>query len=208
MSYFSTNPIDIELDLTQEDFIQTEIMECLVDAGDLKSESAKAFIYQTLVCSVIAFIMFISKSLARESLIFPLVFFALFLINFLYKYFYGIENELKNNLNHMIESNRNGNVFFTPESGMIRLYDDRAEYLTNENRRYFNYTSIAHIKQTKLLYIFVMKNSREKSMRGFMYMIIPKRCLTEEQIPLMNKLCEEITQRYNLSPWTDISIMD
>lgn len=208
MPDFDREPINIELDLRQEDFIQAEILENLADSLDLKSESLSAFFYQSMVCLVVCAVILISKNIVNEALVFPGVFFVLFLLNFLYKYYYGIQNELNTNLNHIIQSNRKGNVFFTPERGVINLFADRGEYLTNENRRYFNYTNIAHIKNTKLLYVFVMKHSKDKALRGFVYMLIPKRCLSGQQTERLNVLCKFISEKYNLTPWIDNKLFD
>ena len=130
----------------------------------------------------------------------------IFLINFLYTYFLGAKREYNMAVRHLLQ-NKDSHEFFTPERGMICFYEDRAEFLTNEQRRYFDYSLIKNIKIIKHLYIFVMKRSKEKSLRGFVYMVVPRRNLTADEQEKLNTICENIVGKYMLKPWVESNII-
>ena len=102
--------------------------------------------------------------------------------------------------------NKDTQEFFTPERGMVLFYEDRCEYLTNEQRRFFDYDLIKNIKIIKHLYIFVMKRSKEKNLRGFAYMVIPRRNLTDNQKQQMDEICARIVKENDLKEWVKSEI--
>lgn len=208
MAILKENPLHIEIAVEQSDFIQVEMLENVIDSQDLKKETLRTFLIQSAVCFLAAVFFLIQNWVAKEAWWFCLVFFLFFALHFLYNYFYGIQQDLYRNLAHLIQSDAKGNTFFLPEEGMVNFYPEKVEYLTNENRRYFEYNQIAHIKITKLLFIFVMKNSTEKSMRGFQYMVVPKRCLQTSQEEQLNDLCDFIVSTYGLTAWTDTDLFN
>ena len=53
-----------------------------------------------------------------------------------------------------------------------------------------------------------MKRSKEKGLKGFAYMVIPKRNLDEKQERFLDRICTRITEQYSLKPWTDSEILD
>ena len=89
---------------------------------------------------------------------------------------------------------------------MALFYEDKCEYLTNEQRRFFDYDQIKNIKNIKHLYIFVMKRSKEKNLRGFAYMVIPKRNLTGNQMQQMDEICARIVEEKHLEEWVTSDI--
>ena len=86
------------------------------------------------------------------------------------------------------------------------FYENKCEYLTNEQRRFFDYDLIKNIKIIKHLYIFVMKRSKEKSLRGFAYMVIPRRNLTENQQIQLDEICRRIVKEKDLKEWVESRI--
>ena len=103
-------------------------------------------------------------------------------------------------IQHLLES-KDTHEFFTPEKGMVLFFEDRCEYLTNEQRRFFDYDKIKNIKIIKHLYIFVMKKTKDKNLRGFVYMVIPRRNLDLAQQQQLDEICARITQQYELKEW-------
>lgn len=201
-------PFSIEVKLIQEDFIEVEMIENIIDTKQKKKESLKVYIIQSAVIALISAMLFFTSWVAKESLYLALFFWILFTANFAYQYFFGHRNELKMTIKHLIESNQNGNEFFSEEVGFVNFNEKDIELLTNEQRRYFDYELINSIKITKRLYIFVMKNTKEKSLRGFSYMIIPKRDLDHVQKEKLQKICEEIKIEYSLEEWIGTTIFD
>ncbi|MEG1862629.1 MAG: hypothetical protein RR198_03390 [Oscillospiraceae bacterium] len=202
-------PLKIEIDVVQDDFLQVEMLEQYLDSEIERKDALKTFRKQILVLVVISICFFIfPDTIAMESQFLLLGFGILFTVNFVYRYFYGYKNELRLGLNHLLLSNSRGDTFFTPEKGVVFFYSDRCEYLTNEQRRYFSYDKIGHIKITKHLFIFVMKESKEKNMRGFLYMVIPKRNLDECQTENLNQICKEIKGTFKLSQWIGQTVLD
>lgn len=200
-------PLQVELDINQDDFIQVEIMEQQLESIIYKKECLKTFIYQLSALAAASLICFLAREvIAAETQYFILFFAVMFGVNFAYRYFQGYKNEFSMGVNHLL-INRDKS-FFEPEKGIALFYENKCEYLTNEQRRYFDYDKIQHIKQTKHLFVFVMKRSREKNMRGFAYMVIPKRSLNENQIEFLNEICTAIIEKYKLSPWIENSVMD
>lgn len=204
----SLYPLNIEVKLIQEDFIEVELIENIIDANQQRKEALNAYIVQTIMMIGIGAGLFIASWAAKESLYFVLFFWVCFTINFVYRYFFGYRNELKLTMEHLIVSNQNGDEFFLEENGFANFLEENVEFLTNEQRRYFDYTLINNIKITKRLFIFVMKQSKEKGLRGFVYMIIPKRDLTEEQKEALLLFCQDIKQKYSLKEWVEKTIFD
>ena len=85
---------------------------------------------------------------------FPVFFWIIFLIQFVYTYKWGVKREFNMAVGHILQ-NKDTQVFFTPERGMVLFYEDKAEYLTNEQRRYFSYDVIKNIK---IIYLFQQLN--------------------------------------------------
>ena len=96
--------------------------------------------------------------------------------------------------------------FFTAEKGLVYFYENKCEYLTNEQRRFFEYDKIGNIKIIKHLYIFVMKRSKDKSMKGFAYMVIPRRNMNDHQQKQLDEICASIIKKYDLKEWVTSQI--
>lgn len=201
-------PFKIELDVTQDDFIEVEILEQELEAQLWKKSVKKTFIIET---AVIALAMCIIAYMASKgiiimlTLIFPVFFWLIFLIHFIYTYNWGVKREFNMAVQHILQ-NKDTQVFFTPERGMVLFYEDKAEYLTNEQRRYFSYDVIKNIKIIKHLYIFVMKRTKDKNLRGFAYMVIPRRNMNLQEQETLDKICSEIVEKYKLEEWVKSDI--
>jgi len=201
-------PFKIELDVTQDDFIEVEILEQELEAQLWKKSVKKTFIVET---AVIALAMCIIAYMASKgkilmlTLIFPVFFWFIFLFHFIYTYKWGVKREFNMAVQHILQ-NKDTQVFFTPERGMVLFYEDKAEYLTNEQRRYFSYDVIKNIKIIKHLYIFVMKRTKDKNLRGFAYMVIPRRNMNLQEQETLDKICSEIVEKYKLEEWVKSDI--
>ena len=201
-------PFKIELDVTQDDFIEVEILEQELEAQLWKKSVKKTFIIET---AVIAMAMCIIAYMASKgtilmlTLIFPVFFWFIFLFHFIYTYKWGVKREFNMAVGHILQ-NKDTQVFFTPERGMVLFYEDKAEYLTNEQRRYFSYDVIKNIKIIKHLYIFVMKRTKDKNLRGFAYMVIPRRNMSLQEQETLDKICSEIVEKYKLEEWVKSDI--
>ncbi|MEG3029875.1 MAG: YcxB family protein [Oscillospiraceae bacterium] len=204
MSY----PLTVEINLIQEDFIEVEMLENILDAKDVRKEFLRTFMIQSVVSAIAAMGILFNSFIMKETLYFILFFWVIFALNFGYNYFIGYKNELNLTLQHLVVSNQKGNTFFLEEQGFVNLYEDKGEYLTNEQRRYFDYSSISSIKITKRLFIFVMKRSKERNMRGFCYMIVPKRDLSEDKLCGLCQVVDDIKARYSISEWIGKTIFD
>lgn len=201
-------PFKIELDVTQDDFIEVEILEQELEAQLWKKSVKKTFIIET---AVIALAMCIIAYMASKgkilmlTLIFPVFFWFIFLFHFIYTYKWGVKREFNMAVGHILQ-NKDTQVFFTPERGMVLFYEDKAEYLTNEQRRYFSYDVIKNIKIIKHLYIFVMKRTKDKNLRGFAYMVIPRRNMSLQEQETLDKICSGIVEKYKLEEWVKSDI--
>lgn len=196
-------PLKIELSVDQDDFIEVEMLEQELDAQILKKSTVKTFIAETVISLAAAlFVVYLAKKgiILMGTVFFVFGIWIFFLVNFVYNYFWGIKREYNMAVQHLL-LNKDSNSFFTPERGMVLFYEDKCEYLTDEQRRFFNYDMIKHIKIIKHLYIFVMKRSKDKGMRGFAYMVIPKRNLCGNQQRELDEICENIEKKYSLKPW-------
>ena len=196
-------PLIIELNVTQDDFIEVEILEQELDAQLYKKSIKKTFVIETGIIAVIIAIMgsMVSKgSIMAAALAFPAFFWLMFLVHFVYNYKWGIQREFSMGVQHLLQ-NKDSMEFFTAERGMVYFHEDRCEYLTNEQRRFFDYDLIRNIKIIKHLYIFVMKRSKEKSLRGFAYMVIPRRNMDENQQQQLDEICASIIKKYDLKEW-------
>ena len=201
-------PLILELSITQDDFIEVEILEQELDAQLYKKSIRKAFVIETAVIGVIMALMAgmaAKGSIVFAALGFPAFFWLLFLLHFVYNYKWGIDREFNMAVRHLLE-NKDKMEFFTAERGMAYFHEDKCEYLTNEQRRFFDYSLIKNIKIIKHLYIFVMKRSKEKSMRGFAYMVIPRRNLDEMQQQQLDEICASIVKKYDLKEWVTSKI--
>ena len=201
-------PFQIELNVNQDDFIEVEILEQELEAQLWKKSVKKTFIIET---AVIALAMCIIAYMASRgtimmlTLIFPVFFWFIFLFHFIYTYKWGVKREFNMAVQHLLH-NKDSQTFFTAERGMVLFYEDRCEYLTNEQRRFFEYDKIKNIKIIKHLYIFVMKRSKEKNLQGFAYMIIPRRNMTEDDQKKLDEICAGIVQKYDLKEWVKSEI--
>lgn len=201
-------PLQIELNVNQDDFIEVEILEQELDAQLLKKSVVKTFAIETAVMAAAAGLVLyfsLKKIILPRTMLFVAGIWIMFLIHFVYNYFWGIKREFNMSVQHLL-MNKDENEFFKAERGMVFFYEDRCEYLTDEQRRFFDYDLIKNIKIIKHLYIFVMKRSKEKSLRGFAYMVIPKRNLTDAQQQALEEICAQITEKYKLEPWVESGI--
>ena len=196
-------PLQIELNVTQDDFIEVEILEQELEAQLWKESLKKTFIIETAaIALVIAVVMYFANkgTIMMATVWFPVFFWIIFLIQFVYTYKWGVKREFNMAIQHLLES-KDTHEFFTPERGMVLFFEDRCEYLTNEQRRFFDYDKIRNIKIIKHLYIFVMKKTKDKNLRGFLYMVIPRRNLDSAQQQQLDEICARITQQYELKEW-------
>lgn len=201
-------PLILDLSVTQDDFIQVEILEQELDAQLYKKSIKKAFVIETVV--IAAMMVFMAGLVAKgtimsAALVFPAFFWLMFLLHFVYNYKWGIQREFNMGVQHLLE-NKDSLEFFTAEKGLVYFYEDKCEYLTNEQRRFFDYDLIKNIKIIKHLYIFVMKRSKEKSLRGFAYMVIPRRNMDENQQAQLDEICASIVKKYDLKEWVTSQI--
>lgn len=196
-------PFKVELNVTQDDFIEVEILEQELEAQLWKKSLIKTFMWETVaIVLAIAVVLYRASKgiiLARTA-IFPVAFWFIFLLHFVYTYKWGVKREFNMAVQHLLH-NKDSQTFFTPENGMVLFYEDKAEYLTNEQRRFFGYENIKNIKIIKHLYIFVMKRSKEKNLRGFAYMVIPRRNLNENEQEILDGICKGIVEKYDLKEW-------
>ena len=202
-------PLQIDVNITQDDYIQVEILEQELEKKLLLKETKKTFIIETIIMAVVAAgvaVMAAKGIIMYRTLYFVAGIWMIFLINFLYTYFLGAKREYNMAVRHLLQ-NKDSHEFFTPERGMICFYEDRAEFLTNEQRRYFDYSLVKNIKIIKHLYIFVMKRSKEKNLRGFAYMVVPKRNLYPDEEVMLNEICRNIVEKYKLEPWVESEII-
>ena len=202
-------PLQIDVNITQDDYIQVEILEQELEKKLLLKETKKTFIIETIIMAVVAAgvaVMAAKGIIMYRTLYFVAGIWMIFLINFLYTYFLGAKREYNMAVRHLLQ-NKDSHDFFTPERGMICVYQDRAEFLTNEQRRYFDYSLVKNIKIIKHLYIFVMKRSKEKNLRGFAYMVVPKRNLYPDEEIMLNEICRNIVEKYKLEPWVESNII-
>lgn len=203
-------PLEIPLEISQDDYIEVEILEQAIDRDWSREDHRKTFLIQTAACRGLALILLFFRlkgSVAKESVFVVGGIWAFFAVHFFYSYFSGYRRDYDWRVSHMLE-HRNTHTFFTPEKGIVVFYEDRCEFLTNEQRRYFEWSLVQNIKEIRHLFIFVMKRSKEKGLRGFAYMVIPKRCLSEEEETKVRQICRDITERYRLSPWTELDMLD
>lgn len=202
-------PLQIDVNITQDDYIQVEILEQELEKKLLLKETKKTFIIETIIMAVVAAgvaVMAAKGIIMYRTLYFVAGIWMIFLINFLYTYFLGAKREYNMAVRHLLQ-NKDSHEFFTPERGMICFYEDRAEFLTNEQRRYFDYSLVKNIKIIKHLYIFVMKRSKEKNLRGFAYMVVPRRNLYPDEEVMLNEICRNIVEKYKLEPWVESEII-
>ena len=196
-------PLQIELNVTQDDFIEVEILEQELEAQLWKESLKKTFIIETaaIALAIAVVVYFANKGTIMMATVgFPVFFWIIFLIQFVYTYKWGVKREFNMTIQHLLES-KDTHEFFTPERGMVLFFEDRCEYLTNEQRRFFDYDKIRSIKIIKHLYIFVMKKTKDKNLRGFVYMVIPRRNLDSAQQQQLDEICARITQQYELKEW-------
>ncbi len=203
-------PLQLELDISQDDYIEIEILEQELEAKLWKKSIVKTFTLESVI-SLLAVIFLLTVSakgiIATETIFLVPFIWIFFLFHFVYNYYWGVKKEFNMAVSHILK-NKDKHTFFTPERGMAFFYEDRREFLTNEQRRYFGYDKIQNIKIIKHLYIFVMKRSKEKNLRGFAYMVIPKRNLTDIKEKQLNEICGMIVEKYDLKEWFKSDIFD
>ena len=203
-------PFHIELDISQDDFIRAEILEMGADTQIDRREDLISFIAQSFLALAVGVILFITYRKGNAegwTLFLPFLFEAFFRLNFRFNYFSNYKREFRYGVNHLLE-NRADHTFFKPEKGFAEFYPDRCEYLTDRQRRYFGYENIRHIKKTKHDYIFVMKKSKDIYMKGFVYMVIPRRNIDPGKEECFDKICREICEKYDLKPWQTLDVLD
>ena len=202
-------PLKIDVNITQDDYIEVEILEQALDMELWKKSLVKTFAIETAVMAMLSvLIVYLSSRgvIIMRTIYFVLFFYMLFAFHFVYTYFQGAKREFNMAVQHLL-MNKDTNEFFTPEKGMVYFYEDRCEFLTDEQRRYFDYSLIKHIKVIRHLYIFVMKRSKEKNLKGFAYMVIPKRNLYGDEQQALDSICADIIEKYQLKPWVDSDIL-
>ena len=201
-------PFQIELEVNQDDFIEVEILEQELESQLWKVSLKKTFAAETVavVMAICLLLYFSAKgTIVVQSVIFPVFFWFLFLFHFVYTYKWGVKREFNMAVQHLLH-NKDSQTFFTAEKGMVLFFEDRAEYLTNEQRRFFDYDKIKNIKIIRHLYIFVMKRSKEKNLQGFAYMVIPRRNMNEDDQRRLDEICENIVKKYDLKEWVKSEI--
>ena len=201
-------PLIIDLYVEQDDFIEVEILEEELDKEIHKKSMKTAFIIETVMIAAVMAgmaVMATKGMIMSLALIFPAFFWLLFLFHFIYNYKWGIQHDFNMAVQHLLE-NKDSQRFFTSEKGLVYFYEDRCEYLTNEQRRFFEYDKIGNIKIIKHLYIFVMKRSKDKSMKGFAYMVIPRRNMNDHQQKQLDEICASIIKKYDLKEWVTSQI--
>ncbi len=202
-------PLKIDVNITQDDYIQVEILEQELEKQLWLKSIKKTFVIESIVMALVA-VLVVTRA-ARGVIIMETMFFVIgvwliFLFLFVYNYFWGAKMEFNMAVQHLLQ-NKDTHEFFTPENGMIYFYEDKCDFLTNEQRRYFDYSLIKNIKIIKHLYIFVMKRSKEKSLRGFAYMVVPRRNLYPDEEAMLNEICRNIVEKYKLEPWVESNII-
>ena len=100
-------PLIIELNVTQDDFIEVEILEQELDAQLYKKSIKKTFVIETVVIAVIIAIMgvMVAKgSIMAAALAFPAFFWLMFLVHFVYNYKWGIQREFSMGVQHLLQN--------------------------------------------------------------------------------------------------------
>ena len=201
-------PFQIELEVNQDDFIEVEILEQELEAQLSKKSVKTTFIVETVVIALVTALLAVLSAkgiFVYQAIIFPVFFWFLFLFHFVYTYKWGVKREFNMAVQHLL-NNKDSQIFFTAEKGMVLFYEDRCEYLTNEQRRYFDYDKIKNIKIIRHLYIFVMKRSKDKNLQGFAYMVIPRRNMNETAQRRLDEICSNIVKKYDLKEWVNSEI--
>ena len=202
-------PLKIDVNISQDDYIQVEILEQELEAQLWKKSIVKTFIIESVVLALAAVLVMTlaaKKIIVIETMIFVVGAWLIFLFLFVYNYFWGVKREFNLAVQYVLR-NKDTHEFFTPEKGMIYFYEDRCEFLTNEQRRYFDYSLIKNIKVIKHLYIFVMKRSKEKNLRGFAYMVVPRRDMYPDEDAMLAEICDGIVEKYKLEPWVESELL-
>lgn len=203
-----TFPIKVNLDITQDDFIAVDILEQAADIPLAKKAARTNFLIESGVLAGCLCLFFIFKNkIAFEVVYFLAGFWVLFAAHFVYTYFKGIDSEFRLYVTNLLKNSQSGTIY-TPERGEASFWEDKREYLTNEQRRYFDYDKIQFIKETRHLFIFIMKRTKEKNLNGFVWMVLPKRNMTPRQEDDFRQLCRDITEKYGLKEWTDFPLFD
>ena len=200
--------LKVELDVTQDDFIEVEILEQELEAQLWKKSLVKTFVWETVaVLLVIAVVLYRAAKgmIMARTVVFPVFFWFIFLFHFVYTYKWGVKREFNMAVQHLLR-NKDSQIFFTAEQGMVLFYEDKCEYLTNEQRRYFDYDKIKNIKIIRHLYIFVMKRTKDKNLQGFAYMVIPRRNMNETDQHRLDEICGNIVKKYDLKEWVNSEI--
>ena len=201
-------PLHIELNVNQDDFIQVEILEQEKEMQIWKDEIKKGFLIECIVMAVLACVVFnlVSKgTVVKRTMYFVWGIWLILGAHSGYNYFSGAKREFNMAVQHLL-TNKDTNEFFTAEKGMVLFFEDRCEYLSNEQRRFFDYSHIKHIKTTRHLYIFVMRKSKDKKLKGFAYMVIPRRNMDEGQQNMLDEICSGIIEKYKLEEWVTSDI--
>lgn len=202
-------PLKIDVNITQDDYIEVEILEQELEKQLWLKSIKKTFIIESIVMALLAVLVMTRAArgvIIIETMIFVIGIWLIFLFLFVHNYFWGAKREFSMAVQHLLQ-NKDTHEFFTPENGMIYFYEDRAEFLTNEQRRYFDYSLIKNIKIIRHLYIFVMKRSKEPGLRGFAYMVVPRRNLYPDEEVMLDEICRNIVEKYKLEPWVESNII-
>lgn len=201
-------PLHIEINATQDDFIQLEILQQAMLVEKQREINKKMFIGQScfsLFLLAVLLVLAIKGTVVGISLIIPAVIEIFFMGN-LFSNNSNAQRDYSYTVNHMLQ-NRDSHAFFAEEQGFVEFYEDRCEFLTNLQRRYFGYENIDHIKITKFLYIFVMKKSKDKNLKDFEFMILPRRNMLDREDEQLSQICSSIIEKYQLTPWNDFTVV-
>ena len=205
---YMTLPIKVNLDITQDDFIAVDILEQAADIPLAKKAARTNFLIESGVLAGCLRLFFLFRDkVAFEVVYFLAAFWLMFGVNFALTYFKNIDSEFSLYVTNLLKNSRSGTIY-TPEKGEATFWADRREYLTNEQRRYFEYDKVQFIKETRHLFIFIMKRTKEKNLNGFAWMVLPKRNMTIEDEESFRQLCRSIKEKYNLKEWTDFPMFD
>ena len=120
-------PLEIKLDITQDDYIEVEILEQIVNRDWQINDHKRTILIQSIVCAAVALLFAVLSMrgrIAKESLILVAGAWIFCLVHFLYSYKVGYNVDFNYAVNQMLQ-NRDTNTFFTPEKGTAFFYEDR-----------------------------------------------------------------------------------
>ena len=113
-------PLKIDVNITQDDYIEVEILEQALDMELWKKSLVKTFAIETAVMALLSvLIVYLSSRgvIIMRTIYFVLFFYMLFAFHFVYTYFQGAKREFNMAVQHLL-MNKDTNEFFTPEKGI------------------------------------------------------------------------------------------